>query len=108
MRCDQKDRVRPNPYMASSVNSAHHGRRKLFVLPRRYNRTAVDRFANGCERLSDRGVSVKLHQTLIQGSATLPQKARRLWDRKPTPKKLIRTPTPALPNAGLVPEGRPS
>ena len=97
-----------NPYMASSVNSAHHGRRKFFLLPRRYNRTAVDRFAYGCEGLSDRGVSVELHQTLIQGSATGPRKVRRLWERTPTPKKLIRTPTPALQNAGLVPEGWPS
>src|SRR5260370_39053090 len=92
----------PNPYMASSVNSAHHGRRKISVLPRRYNRTAVDRFANGCKGLSDRGGSVQLHQTLSQGSATGPRKARRPWDRKPTPKKLIRTPTPALPEAGLL------
>src|SRR5262249_39491034 len=98
----------PNPYMASSVNSAHGGRRKFFLLPRRYDRTAVDRFANGCKGLSDRGVSVELHQTLIQGSATGPRKARRLWDHSPTPKKLIRTPTPALQNAGLVPGGRPS
>src|SRR5262249_13942596 len=94
--------------MASSVNRRTTERGRIVLLPRRYNRTAVDRFANGCEGLSDPGVSMKLHQTLIQGSATGPRKVRRLWDRNPTPKKLVRTPTPALQNAGLVPQGRPS
>src|SRR5438105_2843379 len=94
--------------MASSVNSAHRGRRKIVALPRRYNRTAVDRFASDCRALSDDGVSVVLHQTLIQGSAALPRKARRLWDCHPTPEKLIRTPTPALLSAGLIPGGWPS
>src|SRR5438552_9849560 len=59
-------------------------------------------------RLSDDDVSVKLHQTLIQGSATLARRPRRRWDRSPTPKKLIRTPTPALQNGGLFLERSPS
>ena len=94
--------------MASSVNRAHHGRGRNRLLPRRHNRTAVDRFANGCKGLSDDGVSVELHQTLIHGSAALARGPRRLWDDGPTPQKLIRTPTPALQHAGLVPGGRPS
>src|SRR5262249_29071654 len=51
---------------------------------------------------------MKLPQTLIQGSAGFARRPRRRWDRRPTPEKLIRTPTPALQNAGLVPQGRPS
>jgi hypothetical protein len=94
--------------MASSVNRAHRGRGRIRHLPRRYNRTAVDRFASGCGGLSGRGVSVELHQTLIQGSAALPRGARRLRGRGLAPEKLIRLPTPALQNAGLGPEGRPS
>jgi hypothetical protein len=58
--------------------------------------------------LSDDGVSVSLHQTLIQGSAASARRTRRLWDRSPTPKKLIRTPTSALQNGGLSRERRPS
>src|SRR5262245_60259626 len=98
----------PNPYMASFVNRRTPNRGRRMILPRRYNRTAVDRLAYGCTGLSDHGVSVLLHQTLIQGSAALAFRPRRLWDKRPTPKKLIRTPTPAFQNAGLVPTGRPS
>src|SRR6516162_126237 len=58
-------------------------------------------------RLSDDGVSVKLHQTLIQGSAAPARRPRRLWDVNPTPEKLIRTPTPALQNGGLSRARRP-
>src|SRR5262249_9799830 len=77
------------------------------LLPRRHNRTAVDRLAYGCMGLSDDGVSVLLHQTLIRGSAALARKPRRLWDKRPTPKKLILTPTPALQNARLGLTARP-
>src|SRR5262249_34339184 len=98
----------PNPYMASFVNRRAPSRGRRMLLPRRHNRTAVDRLAYGCMGLSDDGVSVLLHQTLIRGSAALARKPRRLWDKRPTPKKLIRTPTPALQNAGLGLTGRPS
>src|SRR5262249_8959342 len=60
-----------NPYMASSVNRRTAECGSFLSLPRRCNRTAVDRLAYGCMGLSDDGVSVELHQTLIQGSATL-------------------------------------
>ena len=100
--------MRPNTYMASSVNRAHRGRGRIRLLPRRYNRTAVDRFASGCAGLSDRGVSVELHQTLIQGSAAPAREPRRLRGLGPAPEKLIRTPPPALQNAGLAHGGRPS
>src|SRR5215831_12747797 len=100
--------VRPNPYMASSVNRRTAECGSFLSLPRRYNRTAVDRLAYGCMGLSPNGVSVSLHQTLIQGSAALAFEPRRLRDQGPTPKKLIRTPMPALQNGGLSPEGRPS
>src|SRR5439155_18378521 len=59
-----------------------------------------DRLAYGCKGLSPNGVSVLLHQTLIQGSAARARGPRRLWDCQPTPKKLLRTPTPALQNGG--------
>ena len=59
-------------------------------------------------RLSDDGVSVKLHQTLIQGSAAPARRPRRLWDVNPTPEKLIRTPAPAPQNGGLGRARRPS
>src|SRR5262245_56554492 len=94
--------------MASSVNRRTAECGSFLSLPRRYNRTAVDRLAYGCMGLSDDGVSVELHQTLIQGSATLAREPRRLRDRNPTPKKLIRPPTPALQNGGFSPKGRPS
>jgi len=94
--------------MASEVNSAHRGRRKFLLLPRRYNRTAVDRCAYGCTGRSADGVSVSLRQTLLRGSAALALGPRRLRGRNPTPEKLIRTPTPACQNAGLGPGGRPS
>src|SRR5947209_16194907 len=77
-------------------------------LPRRYNRTAVDRLAYGCRELSDDGVSVSLHQTLIQGSAARARGPGRLRDRRPAPEKLIRTPAPAPQNGGLIPERSPS
>ncbi len=85
--------IAPNPYMASSVNRRTTNGGRFFLLPRRYNRTALDRLAYGCRGLSHHGVSVKLHQTLIQGSAALVRGPRRLRDQPPTPKKLIRTPT---------------
>src|SRR5262249_51154119 len=59
-------------------------------------------------RLSDDGVSVLLHQTLIQGSATPARRPRRLWGQRPTPEKLIRTPAPALQSGGLGRARRPS
>src|SRR5262245_22761064 len=109
MVMDRKNWAMPlNPYMASSVNRRTAEFGSLLSLPRRYNRTAVDRLAYGCMGLSPDGVSVSLHQTLIQGSAALAREPRRLRDRNPTPKKLIRTPTPALQNGGLSPKGRPS
>src|SRR5437764_14833077 len=98
----------PNPSMASSVNRRTASGGSVLLLPRRYNRTAVDRLAYGCKGLSPNGVSVSLHQTLIQGSAALARGPRRLRDRYPTPKKLIRTPTPALQNGGLILARSPS
>src|SRR3954452_7665114 len=60
-------RIRPNPSMASSINrrTTHGGR--INLLPRRPNRTAVDRLAYGCKGLSPNGVSVSLHQTPLSG-----------------------------------------
>src|SRR5204863_2943893 len=92
----------PNPYMASSVNRRTADGGRFLLLPRRSNRTAVDRLPYGCRGLSDDGVSVELHQTLLQGSAALARGPRRLRDRNPAPEKLLRTPTPALQNAGLI------
>src|SRR5262245_39136144 len=59
-------------------------------------------------RLSDERVSMRLHQTLIQGSAAPARRPRRLWEQPPTTEKLIRTPTPALQNGGLSRARRPS
>src|SRR5262249_5105588 len=98
----------PNPYMASFVNRRTPNGGRIPLLPRRYNRTAVDRLAFGCRGLSPDGVSVSLHQTLIQGSAALARGPRRLLDRCPTPKKLIRTPAPALQSGGLILARSPS
>src|SRR5262245_22515652 len=69
-----RNRVRPpNPYMASFVNRRTPNRGRKLLLPRRQNRTAVDRLAYGCMGLSDDGVSVSLHQTLrISARARLP------------------------------------
>src|SRR5712691_7941412 len=100
-------RVPPNPYMASSVNRRTAECGSFFLLPGGCYRTAVDRLAYGCMGLSDDGVSVKLHQTLIQGSAAPARGPRRLRGQRPAPEKLIRTPAPAPQNAGLVPGGRP-
>ena len=57
--------------MASFVNRRTTDGRTFLPLPRRYNRTAVDRFASCCGGLSHHGVSVSLHQTLLHGSAAL-------------------------------------
>src|SRR5262249_15966750 len=98
----------PNPYMASSVNRRTADGGRILLLPRRYNRTAVGRPAYGCMGLSDDGVSVELHQTLIQGPATPARGPRRLRGERPAPEKPIRTPTPAPQSGGLIPERSPS
>ena len=68
----------PNPYMASFVNRRTANGGRFLLLPRRHNRAAIDRFANGCRGLSGNGVSVSLHQTLIQGSAARARRIGRL------------------------------
>src|SRR5262249_29734351 len=82
--------------MASFVNRRTANEERIVLLPSRYNRTAVDRFAYGCRQLSKHGVSVSLHQTLIQGSASgLFSAARRLWEGNSHARE-----TPASPHAG--------
>src|SRR5262249_50183237 len=66
-----KEAQPPNPFLASSVNRHTASGGRMILLPRRYNRTDVDRIACGGLGLSDAGVSVKLHQTFLQGSVGL-------------------------------------
>jgi hypothetical protein len=76
----------------------------MLLLPRRYNRTAVDRFAPG---YTEGFCTWRQHEAAPN---TYPRVGHRIAQRGPAtagpgpaPKKRIRTPTPASQGAGLAP-----
>ena len=94
----------PNPYMASAVNRRTADGGRVPLLPRRYNRTAVDRFAPGYTEGFRRW---RQHEAAPN---TYPRVGRRAAQRgsatagsSPAPKKRLRTPAPASQSAGLTP-----
>src|SRR5947209_9516281 len=102
--CPWGVRFGPNPYMASSVNRRTADGGRFLLLPRRYNRTAVDRFAFG---YAEGFRTWRQHEAAPN---TYPRVGRPAAPRGPAtagtgpaPKKPMPTATPAAQVAGLTP-----
>jgi hypothetical protein len=105
----------PNPYMASDVNTymasdvnrrtANGGR--FFSFRGVITGPQLTAALRATPRASAHGVSTKLHQTLIQGSATEPlSAARRLRGVAPRPRNAFVPPRRPVKALGSRPQGR--
>src|SRR5262245_56695991 len=90
--------------MASDVNRRTADGGRFLLLPRRYNRTAVDRAAPDCaEGFRRRRQHEAAPNTYPRVGHRAARRVPATAGPGPAPKKLIRTPTPAPQTAGLTP-----